>query len=84
MVVSSMGQGYLDKLLEEEDMLEKDFGTETEDIPFSDIPGFTGDAEADEEFRRQREEQEDQQEQPSTQEDQTQEDYPNGNVRYRS
>ena len=74
MVVASMGQGYLDKLLEEEDMLEKDFGTETEDIPFSDIPGFTGDAEADEEFRRQREEQEDQQEQPSTQEDQTQED----------
>jgi hypothetical protein len=28
---------------EEKKKLEKDFGTETEDIPFSDIPGFTGD-----------------------------------------
>ena len=31
----------------EEEKLEKDFGTETEDIPFSDIPGFTGDQEKD-------------------------------------
>ena len=32
---------------EEKKKLEKDFGTETEDIPFSDIPGFTGDKEKD-------------------------------------
>ena len=31
----------------EEEKIEKDFGTETEDIPFSDIPGFTGDKEKD-------------------------------------
>ena len=55
-------------------MLEKDFGTETEDIPFSDIPGFTGDAEADEEFRRQQEVQDDQQQQPSTEEEETTEE----------
>ena len=73
-VIAAMGEPYFNSLLEEEGMLEKDFGIETEDIPFSDISGFTGDAEADEEFRRQREEQEDQQEQPSTQENQTQED----------
>jgi len=34
---------------EEKKKLEKDFGTETEDIPFSDIPGFTGDKEKDSE-----------------------------------
>ena len=33
----------------EEEKIEKDFGTETEDIPFSDIPGFTGDKEKDSE-----------------------------------
>lgn len=67
-VIAAMGEPYFNSLLEEEDMLEKDFGIETEDIPFSDIPGFTGDAEADEEFRRQKEAQDDQQQQPSTEE----------------
>ena len=75
MVVEVAGEEYLEKLLAENDIeVEKDFGEETEDIPFSEITGFTGDAEADEEFRKKQEEQENQQQQPSTQEDQTQED----------
>lgn len=59
LVVGSVGQEYFDKLLKENDMLEenepKDFGEETEDIPFSTIPGFTGDAEADREYREEQE-----------------------------
>ena len=75
MVVEVAGEEYLEKLLKENDIeVEKDFGEETEDIPFSEITGFTGDAEADEEFRKKQEVQENQKQQPSTQEDQTQED----------
>lgn len=73
-VIAAMGEPYFNSLLEAEDMLEKDFGIEEEDIPFSDIPGFTGDAEADEEFRRQQEVQDDQQQQPSTEEEETTEE----------
>lgn len=74
-VIAAMGEDYFNSLLEENDMVEdKDFGIEEEDIPFSDIPGFTGDAEADEEFRRQQEVQEDQQQQPSTEEEETTEE----------
>lgn len=74
-VIAAMGEDYFNSLLEENDMVEdKDFGIEEEDIPFSDIPGFTGDAEADEEFRRQQEVQDDQQQQPSTEEEETTEE----------
>jgi len=71
-VIAAMGEEYFNSLLEENDMVEdKDFGIEEEDIPFSDIPGFTGDADLDAEFRRQQEGSENQQQPPAPQEEET-------------
>ena len=71
-VIAAMGEEYFNSLLEENDMVEdKDFGIEEEDIPFSDIPGFTGDADLDEEFRRQKEGSENQSQPPAPQEEET-------------